>query len=173
MKQALRVPSRLPQALFPGRSALTSIVIGVAASGSAAAHVAAATVGTPGIMAWLMAAMGMACLACLLPLMRGRSCATRTPGGGAPQAARHLLVMSAAMVLFHTALLGYPGHAGHHGRAATGSPAAHGEGMLTLIAVELACLAAASVMLRIGRPGPKTPRPVEEAGTPVPAAVEP
>lgn len=92
---------RLPSALIP------AAVVGAAAAGSATAHVVAAASGPAGLMAWWMAAMGAACLACAAPMVGGRLCAGRAAG--------HLLAMTAAMILIHLVLLMAPGAAGHHG----------------------------------------------------------
>jgi hypothetical protein len=137
----------------------------VGAAGSATAHLVAAASGPSGAMAWWMAAMGIACLACAAPVRAGWICSGR--------AAAHLLAMSAAMILIHLVLLVGPGAGSHHG-AATGPPQSgrdtyesggHDATMLALIGVELLCLVAASAALRLtGRgqalsPGPACPVP--------------
>ncbi|MFJ4171797.1 hypothetical protein ACIPY3_20010 [Paenarthrobacter sp. NPDC089714] len=135
-------------------------IVGTAAAGSAAAHVVAAALGPAGAMAWWMAGMGIACLACLGPMLPGRLWAGRAgrtvplpADQAAGRAAGHLLVMGAAMVLVHLVLLVAPGAGGHHGRADTALPSAHGVTMLALIAVELLCLIGASAALRLARRG--------------------
>ncbi|WP_024819387.1 hypothetical protein [Arthrobacter sp. 31Y] len=146
-------------------------VVGLAATGSAAAHVVAAVSGPAGVMAWWMAAMGAACLSCIAPmagfsLRRLRPCARQAP----PRAAAHLLAMSAVMILVHLVLLlgsgGLGSGGGHHGsvhssagRGTTSSD--HQSSMLMLIGVELLCLVAASAALRMARtPAPPvTPAP--------------
>jgi hypothetical protein len=110
-------------------------------------------------MAWWMAAMGAACLACAAPMVGGRLCAGRAAG--------HLLAMSAAMILIHLVLLVAPGAAGHHGNDGPASLPGHEQAMLTLIAVELLCLMGASAALRLTRG-----KPPGTGGAAVPAAVE-
>jgi hypothetical protein len=131
---------RLPSALIP------AAVVGAAAAGSATAHVVAAASGPAGLMAWWMAAMGAACLACAAPMVGGRLCAGRAAG--------HLLAMTAAMILIHLVLLMAPGAAGHHGDGGPASLPGHEPAMLTLIAVELLCLMSASAALRLTRGKP-------------------
>ncbi|MFF2243374.1 hypothetical protein ACFVTM_04235 [Arthrobacter sp. NPDC058130] len=128
---------RFPRALVPAG------IVSTAAAGSATAHLVAAVSGPAGAMAWWMAAMGVACLACAAPMVSGRRCAGRTAG--------HLLAMSAAMVLIHLVLLMAPGTAGHHRTEGTASLPGHAHAMLTLIAVELLCLMSASAALRLTR----------------------
>ncbi|MEV7604015.1 hypothetical protein AB0N65_01065 [Paenarthrobacter sp. NPDC089322] len=152
-------PWRL-RAVADAGPAIPAVMVGAAAAGSTAAHLAAAMTG-PGAMAWLMAVMGAACLACAVPMAAGRWCAGRAAG--------HLLAMSAAMILVHLTLLLGPA-AGNHtleshhdfvGAGAAGSPGAstaastgHDSAMLALIAVELLCLMAASAALRLSRGKP-------------------
>ncbi|PRB35083.1 hypothetical protein CQ020_22610 [Arthrobacter sp. MYb23] len=148
-------------------------VVGLVATGSAAAHVVAAVSGPAGVMAWWMAAMGAACLSCIAPMAgfpvrRLRPCARQA----APRAASHLLAMSAVMILIHMVLLlgpagmgsgsGLGSGGGHHGsvhssagRGTTSSD--HQTSMLTLIGVEFLCLIAASAALRMART-PASPR---------------
>ncbi|OFI39378.1 hypothetical protein BIU82_14430 [Arthrobacter sp. SW1] len=118
-----------------------SVVSGVSAH--AAAAVPAFVSGTAGAMAWWMAAMGAACLACAAPMPRRKHCVGRAAG--------HLLVMSAAMILIHVVLLTSSGGGGHHGAAMAALPhaGAHADSMLAVIAVQLACLMAASAALRL------------------------
>ncbi|MGO4146835.1 hypothetical protein AB4Y77_17285 [Paenarthrobacter sp. YAF11_1] len=152
MNQQFRLPWR------HGTSAPVSAgVVGVAAVGSAAAHVVAAASGPAGVMAWWMAAMGAACLTCAAPMAgplarRKRLCARQS----APRAAGHLLAMSAVMILIHLVLLLGPGTvfgpgSGHHGYAHGASTPDHQPAMLALIGVELLCLMAASAALRMTR----------------------
>ncbi|MFE4194290.1 hypothetical protein ACFRJ9_00340 [Paenarthrobacter sp. NPDC056912] len=140
-------------------------LVGTAAAGSATAHVLAAVTGPVGVMAWWMGAMGIACLACIAPLMRGRLCGRRAGHDGharmpAQRAAGHLAAMSAVMILVHMVLLVTPGllvthgAGGHHGGTESASSPAHDVTMLTLIAVELVCLMGASAALRLARRGP-------------------
>ncbi|WP_420180014.1 hypothetical protein [Paenarthrobacter sp. TA1.8] len=127
-------------------------LVGVAAAGSALAHVAAAASGPAGVMAWWMAAMGAACLTCVAPMAcslirrRARHCVQQA----APRAAGHLLAMSAVMILIHLVLLLGPGN-GHHRDNRGASVAGHQTAMLDLIGVELLCLMAASAALRVAR----------------------
>ena len=149
-----RFPSALvPAGLVPAR------IVGTAAAGSAAAHVAAAASGPAGVMAWWMAAMGAACLACAAPMVGGRHCAGRAAG--------HLLAMSAAMILIHLVLLLAPDPVGHHGNGGPASWPSHEQAILTLIAVELLCLMSASAALRLTRG-----KPPGTGGTAVRAAIE-
>ncbi|MFE5837989.1 hypothetical protein [Arthrobacter sp. NPDC056493] len=150
--------TRSPLAPFPG-ALIPAGIVGTAAAGSAAAHVLAAASGAAGAMAWWMAAMGAACLACAAPLVGGRLCAGRAAG--------HLLAMSAAMILIHLVLMVAPGAAGHHGNGGPASSPGHERAMLTLIAVELLCLMSASAALRLTRG-----KPPGTVGTAVRAAVE-
>lgn len=145
---------RFPSALVP------TGIVSTAAAGSATAHVVAAASGPAGMMAWWMAAMGAACLACAAPVMGGRICAGRAAG--------HLLAMSAGMILIHLVLLVAPGAASHHGNGGPASSPGHERAMLTLIAVELLCLMSASAALRLARR-----KPPGTIGTAVRAAVEP
>lgn len=149
-----------------GDGLLRQAILVALVGSSVGAHLASAA-SASGVMAWMMAGMGMACASCLIHLWRG-TCAVRT-------AARHLLVMCAVMALFHMAWLTFPGGGGHHdhggGAPATGSPAEnveHGSSMLGVIAVELLCLAGATALLRTGngarRRGPtETSRHLEAA----------
>ncbi|MFF1828515.1 hypothetical protein [Paenarthrobacter sp. NPDC058040] len=161
------------------RGTIPAGIVGTAAAGSAAAHVLAAVAGPAGHMAWLMAAMGVACLACVGPMLRGRNCAglwragwnldrrnrEQPAGGRATRAASHLLAMSAVMILIHLVLLAAPGFmagsgaGAHHGGAGGESSSAHGVTMLALIAVELACLMGASAALRLSRRTPDLSSP--------------
>jgi hypothetical protein len=131
---------RFPSALVPAG------LVGTAAAGSATAHVVAAASGPAGVMAWWMAAMGAACLACAAPMVGGRL--------GAGRAAGHLLAMSAAMILIHLVVLLAPGAAGHHGHGGPALWPDHEQAMLTLVAVELLCLMSASAALRMSRGKP-------------------
>lgn len=141
---------RFPSAFVPA-GLVPAGIVGTAAAGSAAAHMVAAATGPAGVMAWWMAAMGAACLACAAPMVGGRRCAGRAAG--------HLLAMSAAMVLIHLVVLMAPGAAGHLGHGGPASlpgheEAGHGQAMLILIAVELLCLMGASAVLRLTRGKP-------------------
>jgi hypothetical protein len=146
--------------LRPGRFApVPAGIVGTAAAGSATAHLVAAATGPAGMMAWWMAAMGIACLACAMPLVRGRFCDRNVGNGGsarndALRAAGHLVAMSAVMVLTHLVLLVVPDARGHHSGADGGHPSAHGITMLALIAVELICLLGASAALRLAHRTP-------------------
>ncbi|ALE04864.1 hypothetical protein AL755_03960 (plasmid) [Arthrobacter sp. ERGS1:01] len=119
----------------------------LAAVATVATHLAgaagAATSGTGQGMAWVMAAMGVACLGCLVHLRR--------PSHGVAVAAIHLMVMSTIMVAIHLAMVAAGGPVHHHGGGATvgsGAGAGHGGTMLALIGVELACLAVAACVNR-------------------------
>ncbi|WP_104043443.1 hypothetical protein [Arthrobacter sp. ZGTC412] len=159
---ALR-PERLQRALIPAG------LVGAAAAVSATAHLVAAASGPSGAMAWWMAAMGIACLACTTPMRAGRICSGRAAG--------HLLAMSAAMVLIHLVLLVAPGAGSHHGAAAEVAhngripyeSAGHDGAMPALIGVELLCLLAASTALRLTRRGEgrslRPPGPVQPPST--------
>jgi len=149
---------RFPSAPVPA-GIVPAGLVGTAAAASAGAHVVAAASGPAGAMAWWMAAMGAACLACAAPMVGGRLCAGRAAG--------HLLAMSAAMILIHLVLLVAPGAAGHHGNDGPASLPGHEQAMLTLIAVELLCLMGASAALRLTRG-----KPPGTGGAAVPAAVE-
>lgn len=163
---------RFPSALVPA-GIVPAGIVGTASVGSATAHVVAAASGPAGVMAWWMAAMGAACLACAAPMVGGRFCARptagRVAGRAAGRSAGHLLAMSAAMILIHLVLLVAPGTVGHHGKfqATAGHLSSHDGAMLTLIAVELLCLMAASAALRLTRG-----KPPGTIGTAVRAAVE-
>ncbi|WP_245953751.1 hypothetical protein [Arthrobacter silvisoli] len=124
------------------RARIPAGIVGVSVGAGSAAHVAAALSAPAGAMAWLMAAMGAACLACASPMAARPVCAGRV--------AKHLLAMSAAMILIHLVLLLSPGAGGHHGAAGAALPG-HAGSMLVLIGVELACLMGASVALRLHR----------------------
>ncbi|ABM09447.1 hypothetical protein J3A64_003101 [Pseudarthrobacter sp. PvP004] len=147
------------QSRLPRRRGTTTPVsaglVGVAAAGSAVAHVVAAASGPAGVMAWWMAAMGAACLSCAAP-MAGFPARTFCAGQAATRAAGHLLAMSAAMILIHLVLLLGPG-SGHHGHVQGASTPDHQPAMLILIGVELLCLMAASAALRMTRTA--TPHP--------------
>lgn len=157
MNQQFRLPWRRGISTPVSTGLVGVCLVSVAAVGSAAAHVAAAASGPAGAMAWWMAAMGAACLTCAAPMLgfptrRPVFCAMR----GAPRAAGHLLVMSAAMILIHLVLLVGPGSllgtaGGHHGYAHVASTPDHQTAMLALIGVELLCLMAASAALRMTR----------------------
>jgi hypothetical protein len=138
----------------------TAGLVGAAAAGSATAHMVAAATGPAGTMAWWMAAMGIACLACAMPLVRGRLGGRNVGHDGnagsarndAHRAAGHLVAMSAVMILIHLVLLVAPGVGNHHGRVdAAFTPSVHGATMLALIAIELLCLMGASAALRLAR----------------------
>ncbi|MFJ5955946.1 hypothetical protein ACIQC5_08295 [Paenarthrobacter sp. NPDC092416] len=171
---------RLPAALAP-RGIVPAGIVSTAAAGSAGAHVVAAVSGPAGAMALWMAAMGVACLACVAPLVSGRFCvgtsqarnarwAANTSRAGSARRARstsrasgHLLAMSAAMILIHLILLVAPGAAGHQGSASHPGNAGqggmaeaafssgHAPTMLALIGIELLCLVGASAALRLSR----------------------
>ena len=136
MDQIPRQPGSLIRARIPAG------IVGTSVSAGAAAHVAAALTVPAGAMAWWMAAMGAACLACASPLTLRVRCAGRAAG--------HLLAMSSVMILIHLMLLVSSGAGGHHGTAARAAPG-HAGSMLAVIAVELACLLGASVALRLHR----------------------
>ena len=134
------------------RARIPAGLVGVSIGAGSAAHVAAALAAPAGAMAWLMAAMGAACLACASPMATRPLCAGRV--------ARHLLAMSAAMILIHLVLLVSSGAGGHHGAAGSGAAGSfgadgtlpgHAGSMLVLIGVELACLMGASLALRLHR----------------------
>ena len=109
-----------------------------------AAHLLTA-LGVRGFPAVAMGAMGALCLTCLPHLMAAKC--------DIEKSALQLLLMSAAMALAHLFWMGAPGMAGHdHGtHTAMGSVGQHGAAMLSLIALELAALALASVVMRINR----------------------
>ncbi len=134
----------VPHAARAGRARIPAGIVGASVGAGAAAHVAAALATPAGAMTWLMAAMGVACLACASPMAARPLCAGRAAG--------HLLAMSAAMILIHLVLLASSGAGGHHGAggAASALPG-HSGSMLVLIAVELACMAGASAALRLHR----------------------
>ena len=142
----------------PTRPALPACLVGGAAMGSALGHAFAALFGPAGAMAWLMAAMGLACLACFRSLAPGRFCVRKAAG--------HLMAMSAAMVLAHVVLLnGFPAGPSHlHGVPVSGSAAGHAEAMLSVMGIEILCLAAASAALRLTRTAP--PRSQQTADRP-------
>ena len=77
MDQIPRQPGSLNRAGIPVG------IVGVSIGAGSAAHVAAALTGPAGAMAWWMAAMGAACLACASPLAVRARCTGR--------AAKHLL----------------------------------------------------------------------------------
>lgn len=133
----------VPRPERSGRARIAAWLVGVAVVGGAAAHVVAALAGPPGAMAWWMAAMGLVCLSCLLPLSR--------PSRDAGHAAGHLMAMSAGMILIHATLLLMPGLGAHHGAAAGPDHASHAVPMLLLIGAELLCVMSASVALRMNR----------------------
>lgn len=139
-----------------GPAPLPAGIVGAAAVGSATAHTVAAATGPMGMMTWWMAAMGITCLACAMPLARGRFCVKNVGYAGgarddARRAAGHLLAMTAVMILVHLLLLVAPGAGSHHGRVGTVSFSSHDATMLALIAVELTCLIGASAALRLAR----------------------
>lgn len=135
-------PSRLPAGLL-----LSAVVLG------AATHVLA-SLGDTGPMAWLMLAMGLSCLSCLVHDRRGAG------HGVVGRIAGHFMVMSVAMIAVHVAVLLLMGgsHAHHvHGLAAQ-APAAVAAGanqhllvMLGTMGVELFCLALGAAALRLAR----------------------
>lgn len=131
------------------RARIPAGLVGFSVASGAVAHVAAALTGPAGVMGWLMAAMGAACLGCAAPMAGRGRCAARAAG--------HLLAMSAAMILIHLVLLATSGAASHHGGAhsSAGTPG-HAGAMLVLIAVELACLMGAAVALRLSRAATST-----------------
>lgn len=137
-------------------------ILATAAVGSATAHAVAAAAGPVGMMAWWMGAMGISCLACAVPLVRGRFCARNVANAGevgtarndTRRAAGHLVAMTAVMILIHLVLLVAPGSRAHHGGAGPVSPSSHDATMLALIAVELLCLIGASAALRLARRSP-------------------
>lgn len=126
------------------QTSLATIAIAV----STMAHAFAAASGPAGPMAWWMAAMAVACLACAIPMVTGQRCTAR--------AAEHLLGMGAAMIVIHLAVLAWPGAGSHHGPMhGASSGANHDVAMLALLGVELLCLMLASAVLRMG----SSPRP--------------
>lgn len=121
------------------------IVAAVSAAG-VAAHSAAAVAGPAGTMSWLMTGMAAVCLVAAIPVGGGRFCAGRSAG--------HLLAMNAGMVLVHLVLLTAPpthAHQVNAGASEGSGLSGHEYGMLTLMAFELLCLAAASAALRLSR----------------------
>lgn len=140
-------PARLPTHRMQAGLVVTAISV------SATAHAAAASEAAGG-MAWWMAAMAIACLACAAPMVGHRRCTSR--------AAEHLLGMGIIMILIHLAVLVLPGAGAHHGTAPGGS--SHGTVMLALLGVELVCLILASIALRLGRSSP-----LRQAAQPIPS----
>ncbi|MDO5744348.1 MAG: hypothetical protein Q4P23_07750 [Micrococcaceae bacterium] len=122
-------------------------LLGATALAAATAHVLTA-LGGQGVMAFLMGAMGLACLTCLPHL--------RATTHGIEKSALHLMLMSGAMALVHMLWIGLPGMEGHdHSATATaGEPDAHGAAMLGLIGLELLALMVAATVMRINRPVP-------------------
>lgn len=123
----------------------------LAASVAAAAHLAGAagavSSGAEQWMAWMMAAMGVACLGCLVHLCR--------PAHGVAVAAVHLMVMSATMAVIHAVVVLAAGASAHHHdrRVSVGDELGldHAGAMLVLIGVELICLMVASGVNRHAR----------------------
>lgn len=138
------------------RPAAAAVLMAAVAVGTGA-HLTAA-LGASGAMAWTMAAMGIACLSCLLHL-RGS-----LGPGTVHRAAGHLMAMTLAMIAVHLLWLVSmgTGSAGHSHGAPTPGPAAvgltsHATAMLVLIGVELVCLALGAAVLRRARnPRPRT-----------------
>ncbi|WNB88579.1 hypothetical protein RGB72_11545 [Glutamicibacter protophormiae] len=135
-------PSRLPAGLL-----LSAVVLG------AATHVLA-SLGDTGPMAWLMLAMGLSCLSCLVHGRRGASDVV------VGRIAGHFMVMSVAMIAVHVAVLLLMGgsHAHHvHGLAGQAPVAVaadlnqHLLEMLATMGVELLCLALGASALRLAR----------------------
>lgn len=152
-----------PASPTPWRAApLQAGILVIAATGSAVAHMVAAASSPEAMMAWWMAAMGVACLACAVPMMRahhpGTSCTGQATGQATGRAAAHLLAMTASMILIHVVLLLGTGAGSHHGTAASASSTGHQQAMLSLIGAELLCLMAASVVLRLARRTPPRTR---------------
>lgn len=169
MNQFTRMRTGGVVSLRPGSSRVPGAVVCTAAIASSVAHLVAAAVGPGGAMAWWMAAMGVACLTCAVPMFGVRRISSRpsisiTHGisikHSAGRAAGHLWAMTAAMILIHLGLLLFAGTGSHHGGGSSSTPAAgfsgipaagHGAAMLGLIAVELLCLLGASMALRLTR----------------------
>ncbi|WP_377486654.1 hypothetical protein [Paenarthrobacter aurescens] len=101
-----------------------------------------------------MTGMTILCLSCAAPLL-SRSQANTVASWCVFQtrkAAGHLLVMSGVMILVHLVILTSPESAGHHGAPNAGGVVEdHHVAMLALMAVELLCLVAAAVALRLCR----------------------
>lgn len=129
-------PARPPTRRLQAALVLTAIAV------STMAHAGAAAAGSAGVMAWWMAAMAAACLACAAPMVGRRRCTSR--------AAEHLLGMGIVMILIHLAVLAMPAAGSHHG-AAQGAGSTHDGAMLALLGVELLCLVLASAAMRLGR----------------------
>lgn len=155
----LQPPPRAPAAGAP------ACIVGAAAVASSAIHTLAAVSGMAGATAWLMTAMGVACLTCYGPILAARRCAEpvqaarrcagRVSGEAAGRAAGHLLAMSVVMIFIHLVMIASP-VAGSHHHSATPVPqafASHDVAMLGVIGVEILCLMAASAALRLSRLG--------------------
>ncbi|WP_458115685.1 hypothetical protein [Arthrobacter sp. D2-10] len=130
----------------PPTSHLQAALVITAVAVSVITHAAAAALGPAGAMAWWMAAMAVACLACAAPMVGRPRCTSR--------AAEHLLGMGIAMILIHLALFAMPGAGTHHGTE-HGAGTSHGAAMLALLGVELVCLMLASAALRLGQRSPR------------------
>ncbi|MBB6407054.1 hypothetical protein [Arthrobacter sp. AZCC_0090] len=155
MNQFTRMRTGGVVSLRPGSSQVPGAVVCTAVIASSVAHLVAAAMGPGGAMAWWMAAMGVACLTCAVPMFGRRRISIKHR---ANRAAGHLWAMTAVMTLIHLSLLLFAGTGSHHGGgssitpAGQGIPAAgHGAAMLGLIAVELLCLLGASMALRLTR----------------------
>ncbi|NJC23663.1 hypothetical protein BJ994_002739 [Arthrobacter pigmenti] len=131
-----------PPTLRPPAGRIQVGLVSTAVVVSTTAHAGAAASEPAGGMAWWMAAMAVACLACAAPLVGRRRCTSR--------AAEHLLGMGVVMILIHLAVLAMPSAGSHHGTA-QGAESAHDGAMLALLGVELLCLILASTALRVGR----------------------
>lgn len=132
-------PLRLPASRLQAAFVITAIAV------STMTHAAAAASQPGGGMAWWMAAMAVACLACAAPMLGRRRCTSR--------AAEHLLGMGVVMIPMHLAVLAISGSGAHHGTA-SGTTTSHGTAMLALLGAELVCLMLASAALRLGRRRP-------------------
>lgn len=140
----------------PPASKLQAALAVTAIATSTATHGVAASVAA-GAMAWWMAAMAVACLACAAPMVGRRRCTSR--------AAEHLLGMGIAMILIHLALFAMPGAGTHHGTE-HGAGTSHGAAMLATLGVELVCLVLASAALRLGERRPRRPH-TQTAAAPI------
>lgn len=134
-----------------------SVVLLFCASGASCVVHLAASLGAPSVqMAWVMAAMAVACLVCLIPL--------HAPQGGTSRhclsSASHLMVMSVVMIAVHLLWIVMSSRSGGHQHGRVSSLNEHGHGshaavMLLVIAVELACLMAATASRRLAEGAPK------------------
>ena len=131
------------------RSASATLLV-CAASTSSAAHLIAGLGASAASMRWMMIAMSLVCLGCLVPLV----VPLRRDPKRCLSSASHLMVMSVVMIAIHLLWIVMSGRssAHNHGRVSAAVEQGH-EGhapvMLLVIAVELACLMAATVSLRM------------------------